>query len=139
MYDACKKSGSKDDFKTYFTDLKNGGVFTGCTEMFILYLCFSIDVVSYSNVLQNSIPHIPAKFDVKEVLKNSFKYNAPNTSKKEETVHIYHYLFKFPQDSPSPSSQLNHFLYLQPVIISVDDDEETHDITTASKTNQKPQ
>ena len=52
---------SDETFEQYFNRMKKNAVYAGMTEMFVIYLLFNINVISYSNQVTNEVPHVYQK------------------------------------------------------------------------------
>ena len=94
---AFKNIDSKVEFNQYFNRMKINAAFAGTTEMFVIYILFNINVISYTNQLYEFKPQLYPKLDVKELLESNLKKDGPfHTMKNVKTIHNFHHVYKIP-------------------------------------------
>ena len=97
IYDGFQRSGSSENFQDHFFRMRNDSVHAGMTEMFVAYLLFNINVISYTNQLYEFKPQLYPKLDVKELLESNLKKDGPfHTMKNVKTIHNFHHVYKIP-------------------------------------------
>ena len=121
IFEAIKAPNDDDDLSTHFKKMCVDGVFAGTTEMCMFYLLFKINVISFTNTESSITPHVCEKFDVMHFLTNSVKMDISQYNNNGRTIYVYHHEYMSPS-TPAASSELNHFLYLEPVLINIEDD-----------------